>query len=424
MVALAVGTHGEIRSYYLIGGTWYRHKASRPARKPDMWKAVAQFRDDDNVVRQLQRSDRTEAGARRNLREYLAERASQTGPRLTHVAHVNEVAPLYLDAIRRNPRRTGTTYDRYRGRVDNYITPRMGALRITDCTPGRIHAVLQGIERDRPGIAPETLRGIRACISGIMQVAINLDIITTNPVKNVEKIEGGSVRAAEAFDIAQLVDFLQKVDDDEQAARADLPDLIRFLFGTGVRFGEALALRWGDCNLTDQPITVRNPEGQLATLEPHSVWINGNIVRVTGQGSVRHGGKTTSSIGVIGLPDFLHAILLQRLPTMAAAGAGVEQPVFPSQVMGWRAPSNVQRSMRRLRKRIGYPTFTTHMGRKTVAEVLDQAGHTVSQIAKQLRQSSIQTTERHYIKRRLVNPGAAKALNAAFVAPAPEEDRA
>jgi integrase len=413
--ALAVGSHGEIRSRYHLDG---KHHTGRPPRKPDRWTAFTQYRDHDGVVRELQRSAPTETGARHALREYLAQRAGDTTNRVGDTPRVKDIAALYLTETRR--RRTGTTYDRYRGRVNHHILPRIGDLRITECTPGRIHTTLNDIADD--GYAPETLRGIRACISGIMQIAINHDIITTNPARNVEKLEGGPVRAAEAFDAEQLVDFLQKVDADQQAARADLPDLIRFWFGTGVRYGEALAVRWGDCNLTDHTITVRNPEGERAKLPPHTVWINGNLVEVAGQGIIRHSGKTSSSIGVIGLPDFLHAILLQRVPTMVAAGAGVGEPVFPSQVMGWRAPSNVQRSVRRLRRRIGYPEFTTHVPRKTVADVLDQAGQSVSQIAKQLRQSSIRTTERHYIKRRLSNPAAAKAIDAAFVVNTPDEE--
>lgn len=409
--ALAVGTHGEIRSRYLLAGKWH---AGKPPRRPDKWKAICQYRDQDGVVRELQQSDRTEAGARQRLREYVADRAKQGGSRLTEGARVREVAAAYLDDIKNNPRRAGTTYDRYRGIVKNHIVPRMGDLLIRECTPGRIHRVLEAIRRG--GTSPNMLRGIRACISGIMQVAINRDIITVNPVHSIPDIEGGTVRAAEAFDLDELLEFLRKVDADKWAGRADLPDLLRFMFGTGCRFGEAIGVRWGDCNLTDQPSIIRNPEGKRETLPPRSVWINGNIVRETGRGVVRHAGKNKTSVRIVGLPDFLHTILMQRLPTMAAAGAGVEQPVFPSPVLGWRAPSNVQRSIQRLRDRIGFPDFKTHAARKTVATLLSLAGQNSRQVADALGQSSIQVTERFYIARGLANAGAAKALNAALEA--------
>ncbi|WP_093278773.1 hypothetical protein [Saccharopolyspora shandongensis] len=68
---------------------------------------------------------------------------------------------------------------------------------------------------------------------------------------------------------------------------SDLPDLVRFLLGTGCCIGEAVAVRWKDVNLTDKPVVVDGTE-----IPPRSVWINGNIVSVKSKGLVRHGGKT------------------------------------------------------------------------------------------------------------------------------------
>jgi integrase len=118
----------------------------------------------------------------------------------------------------------------------------MGGLLLRECTAGRIKGVLDGIRSDNPTIAAETLR---ACISGIMQVAIDHDVLPVYPVASVRKIEGGSKRAARAYDADELADFLTKMDADEKAKRADLPDLVRFLFGTSCRFGEALAVCGG-----------------------------------------------------------------------------------------------------------------------------------------------------------------------------------
>lgn len=184
----------------------------------------------------------------------------------------------------------------------------------------------------------QTLRGIRACISGIMQVAIDHDVLSVNPVASVRKIEGGPKRAARAYDETELVDFLAKLDADRKAVKADLPDLIRFLFGTSCRFGEALAVRWYDLNLTDEVVPVVAPDGVRVKLPPHTVFFNGNIVHVKGQGLVRNEGETASSRGILSLPDFLHTLLLVRAPAMAMTGAGTMEPVFPSGTLGWRAP--------------------------------------------------------------------------------------
>ncbi|WP_341770973.1 tyrosine-type recombinase/integrase [Actinocrispum wychmicini] len=112
------------------------------------------------------------------------------------------------------------------------------------------------------------------------------------------------------------------------------------------------------------------------------------------------------------LPEFLRTLLRVRCPVSATTGAGAAEPVFPSGTLSWRHPSNVQRSIRRLRERIKYPTFVTHVGRKTVATALDQAGHTARQVADQLGHSNSRTTEKHHIEQGLGNPAAAADIDA------------
>jgi integrase len=408
---LPIGTWGEIRTYYRHDGRWRPEKTLPEGLTSKAWKACAQFRDFDGTTRQIERAGTTKAKAIRSLRDDLKDRAGNNALTLTSSSRVRHAAKLYLEEVR--GLRAGTTYDRYEGRIRNYIQPRMGELLLRECTAGRIKAVLDGIRSDNPTIAAETLRGVRACISGIMQVAIDHDVLTINPVASVRKIEGGPKRAARAYDEDELASFLAKIDTDKRAVKADLPDLIRFLFGTGCRFGEALALRWYDLNLTDEVTTVVAPEGRRVKLPPRTVFINGNIVDVKGKGLVRNEGKTASSRGILSLPDFLHTLLLARAPAMAMTGAGTMEPVFPSGTLGWRHPSNVQRSVRRLRMRVGYPDFTTHVGRKTVGTVLAKAGQNSRQVADQLRHSSIRTAEELYIERGILNPDAAKLIDAA-----------
>jgi integrase len=174
------------------------------------------------------------------------------------------------------------------------------------------------------------------------------------------------------------------------------------VFGTGVRFGEAIAIRWREVNFGDEAVTV---DGQL--IPPTSVWVNGNIVAETSKVLVRHVGKSKRSNRVIGLPSYLHTLLLVRKPIDATA----DEPVFPSGTLGWRHPSNVQRSVRRLRERIDYPEFTTHVGRRTVATALDQAGQTARQIADQLGHANPSMTQNVYMGRGLANPQAATLLD-------------
>jgi integrase len=404
---LPLNTWGEIRTYARIDGAWIPKAKVPDGARPTSWRAITNYRGSDGDTRQVERSGPSETKAKTALRTDLSEQAGGGTITLTKGSRVNAAIDLYL--ARTRERRAGTTYDRYESRIRKHIRPRMGNWLGIEAKPHRITAMLEEL-RVEHDMAAETLRGIRACISGIMQLFVDHGVLDQNPVKHIADIEGGPVRKARAYDEEEFTDFLAKVDADKRAKRSDLPDLIRFLFGTGTRFGEALAVRWCDCNLTDKPITVIDPDtGERQKLPPHSVWINGNIVAVKGRGLVRHSGKTFTSKGIVGLPAFLVTLLLVRRPVDAVE----TEVIFPSAILGWRHPSNVQRAVRRLRKRIGYPGFTTHVGRKTVSRVLRAAGHNSRQIADQLRQSSTRTTEQHYMERDLVNPAAAAALDAA-----------
>jgi integrase len=406
-VGLEVGHHGNIRTYYQDDqGSWIRHKDKLPTGiRPQKWRAITKFRDDDGCIRQIERYGPTEAHAKRNLRDYLKDRAGP-GAALSANSRFADIAAVWLEEVHR--RHTGTTYDRYRSRLNNHVLPDLGQLRIRECTAGRFKSLIESL--GRAGLQASTLRGVRSVLSGVMQEAVDRDLIPINPAKSMSRIEGSARRRPVAFDSRQLLDFLTKLDADPVSRRADLPDLIRFLFGTGCRFGEALALRWYDVNLTDTPHTVEDPvDGQYVTIPPHSIWINGNIVAVKGKGLVRHDGKTFASRGIIGMPTFLHTLLVVRKP----ADADEFEPVFPSATLGYRHPSNVQRAVRRMRMRIGYPRFTTHVGRKTVATALDEAGQSARQIADQLRHSNVATTQNVYMGRGLANPAAAAALDAA-----------
>jgi integrase len=58
----------------------------------------------------------------------------------------------------------------------------------------------------------------------------------------VEALERPSTEEARALTDEECRAWLMILDGSELACQADLPDLVRFLLGTGCRIGEALAL--------------------------------------------------------------------------------------------------------------------------------------------------------------------------------------
>lgn len=396
---LPLGTWGTIRTYGRVDGRWIPKASITTGAKIDGWRAMTNYRGHDGRTRQVERTGTSEAMARRSLHDTLAKQASRQTT-LSAGSRFKDAATLYLDQIQ--TRRSDTTYDRYKGRLDKHVLPSIGHLLLRECTVGKLEKFMVDLEHRK--VAANTRRGIRTVLSGVMQYAIRNEIVDHNPVRDLSDIEGTAKKPV-AMTAEQLSDFLAKLDTDKAAARADLPDFIRFLFGTGVRFGEALAARWRDLNLTNEPITIDDQQ-----IPPRSVWINGNIVAVAGKGLVRHDGKTFKANRVIRLPGYLYTLLLVRKPL----DAHENEPVFPSGTLGWRHPSNMQRSVRRMRERIKYLDFTTHVGRKTVATILDMSGQTAREIADQLGHANPSMTQNVYMGRGVQNPTAAAALHAAY----------
>src|SRR5690242_13750118 len=116
---LPLGTWGEIRTYYRHDGRWRPEKALPEGVTPEAWKACAQFRDFDGKTRQVERTGTTKAKAVRSLRDDLKKRAGNNTTTLTNSSRVRDAIKLYLEDVKN--RRAGTTYDRYEGRIRNYI---------------------------------------------------------------------------------------------------------------------------------------------------------------------------------------------------------------------------------------------------------------------------------------------------------------
>ncbi len=401
---MPLGTWGKIRTYGRVDNEWIPKASIATARNPGSWRAMTNYRGYDGRTRQVEKTGPTETKAVRRLKDELADRSGKR-VKLTSAARLADGAKIYLEWVKLN--RAATTYDRYKGRVDNHVLLALGQLLYREASVSVLKTYF--LELQRQGMPAWTQRGIRTVLSGIMAVGVEEGVIDHNPVRDLPDITGGTVRAAKAMKQVSLTTFFARVDGDTIARRQDLPDFLRFTFGTANRFGESLGARWCDLNLSDEPIVAEERDDEVE-LPPHSLWINGNIVYVNGVGLVRHPLKSKKSNRIVILPDFLYTMLLVRKPL----GVPDTAPIFPNRIGTWRHPSNVGTSIRRMRTRIGFPEFRTHAGRKTVGTVLDKAGHSAREIADQLGHAKPSMTQDVYMGRGWLNPEVAQALDGLF----------
>ena len=225
-----------------------------------------------------------------------------------------------------------------------------------------------------------------------------------NPVREaaaISKPRKGPVRSLTPSEVDPMMALLRAY---ERAGDLDLLDLIDVMLGTGVRIGEALAIRDGV-----------NPDGEpLLDLDHATVEVNATIIRVKGQGLiVQEWPKTAAGWRRLALPPYAVDIIKRRGHTPHRGAP--QRVVFGSPLGHLRDPSNTANDLREVLDGIGctvcegrgwLPTegtpakrvrcdagpfswVTSHTFRKTVATRLDEAHLTARQIADQLGHASL-----------------------------------
>ncbi len=372
-------------------GTWGHVKRTESGGR---WVARARFRDFDGRTRQVEAWGKSGAAAERALMTALTERATPTTAQITGDTRLSVLANAWLDDVRRSDKAAGTQR-RYAELVASHIVPGVGGLTVREATVGPLDRFLRSVA-DKTGAA--TARGCRTVLSGMLSLAARHDAAPRNTVRDTAPVtaERKPVRALTEREVRAL---RGKLGADRKAARADLPDLVDYMLGTGVRIGEALALRWADLDL-----------GAAAP----TTTITGTVVRLPGRGLIiQDHPKTASGRRKLLLPAFVVAMLLRRRVEQVDGG----DLVFPSSVGTLREPQNVHRQWRAARDRAGFDWVTPHVFRKSVATVIGLGD--LRAAADQLGHSGTAVTERHYVQRTGSGPDA-RALLDVFGQPADE----
>jgi integrase len=268
-----------------------------------------------------------------------------------------------------------------------------------------------GTTSEKPPYAASTRRGVRAVVSGVLQQAVLHKAIGSNPVRDLERIEspkGHRPAEPRGLTAEERRRLLAYVDTDKVSIAADLPDLIRFAIGTGLRIGELCATRWMDVNL-DGIAVVNEHDMRLVPV----VAVRQNVYPVSGKGLVVHDGKTPMALRVVPLPDFVVRVLRARKrgdeppewPVFASAGRN-GQPTY-------RWPSTLRRTVRTVRAHVGLDWMTPKTWRKTYATVLDDE-MSLTDRAKADLMGHAEFLKKAYVSRGELHPDAAVFLDAAL----------
>ncbi|WP_327633077.1 LysR substrate-binding domain-containing protein [Kribbella sp. NBC_00482] len=258
----------------------------------------------------------------------------------------------------RDGKRSPTSLETYRRVIKNHIRPAFAELRIGEATTQRIDTAITNV-KNRTG-AP-TAKTCRAVLSGMMKIAVRYGAISVNPVRENESIEAEPKNPPRALTGDEVTLLRKHLAANDYAVRTDLPDLVTFMLATGVRIGEALAVRWSQ-----------------ADLEAGTVEFTHTIARLTGHGLIRKRPKSKAGERLLHLPNWGLAILRTR----HAAGIRLDNPIFADTIGGYRDPSNTRRALRTVLSPVG-STARRDLG-LTLRALRRQAGLTRKDVAELL----------------------------------------
>jgi integrase len=234
----AIGLHGKLTT----------EEARQIARK---WVASALLGNDVSATRQEARSS----------------------------AVVSELAKRYLNEYAL-PHKKPSSFKSDKANLENYVLPLIGTLKIdkviradieyvkTSIREGKTARRLQAKRRGRrivrggPGVANRVV----ALLSKMFTCAVDWGLRTDNPALRIRKYpEYRKDRFLDMPEIRRLLHALTEV----EAQKTETPDIVatfRLLLFTGLRCGEIIDLTWGDVNLENATIRLRDSKTGARTV--------------------------------------------------------------------------------------------------------------------------------------------------------------
>ena len=256
-----------------------------------------------------------------------------------------------------------STAKTYRGYIATWITPAVGAIKLSALAAEHARALMTHMETE--GKAPATRKQVLSILSAALEVAVREGKIERNPCATVER---PSLAAQEAHGHLSLEEVKQL-----SPHLVTHPNRARWLTALvlGLRQGEALGLAWADVHLDDD--------------EPWML-IHKSQSRRDGRFVLGDPKSRASCRAIPIVPPVDQALRDWR---KASGGRGL--------VWGPRHTRPEYDEWQALLKAAGLPPRPVHAARATAATILDAMGATPRQIADILGHSTVMVAQDHYV---------------------------
>ncbi|MFH5824737.1 tyrosine recombinase XerC [Georgenia sp. AZ-5] len=402
---LKPGEHGEI----FIS----RHKSGS-------YQARVRVRLLNGEVTQVSRNRKSGPAARLAVQAEIDAllNAPRGSAQLKPDSRVGLAARQWIDELRvqsmwPNPPRRPQTVDEYERLLGMHLVPKLGKYRLHELTTAVcqdwINSIIDGGTKG-PYDMVVTAVQIRGAFKAVLDRAIVHDALRFNPMDKTTTPRR-KVPDPKAMTVSDVYRLRKAVRDWEAARQGrsgprptgHVPAAVDVMLGTGLRIGEALALNWGEVNLS--------PDG-LPTIA-----VDATLVDIKGKGTIRQEmPKTDAGKRTIIIPRFT----VESLEAIRPETTTAEMPVFPSRQfkdgrasMTPQTPHNVRRTLRAALELAHMKgEVHPHLLRSTVATFVARERGTADAATLLGHKINGGVTARHYIERLRLAPDTSAVLQA------------
>ncbi len=264
----------------------------------------------------------------------------------------------------------------YRAHVEQDLVPALGTVRLGDLRPGHVDRLIRDLRT--AGRGATTIRRVHATLSSALTSARRARLITHNPAADVDlpALPRQKVRPWEPEELAAFLDA---------ASAHRLGGLYEFMAFTGLRRGEACALRWDDVDL----------ERGLLTVRTQLVQVGSGVVE--GKPKTRSGEDRRVDLGSRTIGVLLAQQFMQDAEQPAWGAAYIDRGrVFAREDGTDLAPEGVTKTFARLVKAAGLRPVRLHDLRHGAASLMIAGGVDLAVVSKRLGHSSLSITADTY----------------------------
>jgi integrase len=277
-----------------------------------------------------------------------------------------------------------TTGSDYLSRLYTYIAPYLGNIKIIDLKPHHIQAWMVRLRNQ--GMSVRTINGARQVVLAICKHAMRQGLIHMNPVALVDpysRSQNHPTQVREPWSLEEVSEVLDACWGEDK-----LECFLFLMLHTGMRPGEALAIRWEDIDLEKLEVNI------TGTLKEH------RVLSPDGKGVVeliRNEPKTKSSQRTLPISPALLDVLERQEMRQSVFEGGKPEYLIATSKGTPTSLSNLRKSYAKflVRKNIRY--IRLHDIRHTVANIsLNNAKTSIEQTSQALGHTRIDTTKQIY----------------------------